>query len=406
MKLLFVNQHYGMETPATGTLLCQLAEGLAAKGHTVTVIAEARGPHDGPPEGAAMAFENGVRVLRIRSLSIGQKSVLRRLAHYASYFVLASLAGLRVERPDALVALSTPPLLAPLLARMLALYHRVPYYYNIQDLYPDVAIGMHRLPLALHRPTRAIARSLERRAAGVSAVGERMARRVTRRAGRPVAHLANWADPDEITPLDDALSIRKAWGLEGRFVVQYAGNLGVCHDAENIAAVVEQLRDQPIDFVFVGAGTGRALVERHLYGKCRVHFFPFQPRARLSAVLNACDVGWVNLARGASTYVVPSKTHGIMAAGRPVLAVSDPGDDLYKLVKSSRGGLWVGAGDPAAIAQTILRLYQSPALRMQMGRRGRRHVETLWNRQAAVEAWERWLGAATPAGLKQEREAA
>ena len=390
LHILFVNQHYGQDAPATGVLLHQLAESLVLHGHHVEVLAAAQDSSGNWIR--REETESGVMVTRVRAASIGNKSTLRRLWHYTTYFVLALWAGLRTERPGIVVSMSTPPLLAPLLGTFLARVHKAPFFYNIQDLYPDVAVAAGKIPLLLRRPAFALARSLEARAAGVSTVGTRMQRIVRARSSADVTHLPNWVDVREIRPMRPEESFRSEWGLEGRFVVQYAGNLGLCHDAPLVAEVVELLRNQPVDFLFVGDERMRQTLEDMVPRDCRVHYRPFQPRSEISRVLATADVGWVNLGRGMSRFLAPSKSYGILAAGRPLLAVSDLHDDMYQLVRESRAGVWAPSGDAAPVARLILKLQQDAQSRRDMAAHARRYTEQQWNRTLAVRHWEAWLG--------------
>lgn len=389
MKLLFVNQHFGSESVATGVLLKQLGTALVARGHQVTVVAGADGQRlRGWVERGS---EDGVRLLRVQDASIGDKTIVHRLWHYTSFFALAIWAGLRAERPDLVVSLSTPPLLAPLLARMVAWFHRVPYFYNIQDLYPDVAVSSGYAPIWVQKTVFRLAAFLEAGASGISTVGRTMARQLSKRHQGPVAYLPNWADTNEICPLKPEDSFRKLWGFEGKFVVMYAGNLGVCHDTETILNVIELMHNQPIEFVFVVSAVARRELQGRIGNNPHVHFKPFQPREALNAVLATADVGLVTLSRGMSRFVVPSKAFGIMAAGRPLLAVSDLQDDLCRLIQDSKGGLWASAGNAPEIARAILTLQQNAALRATMGRRARQYVELEHSVPAATRAWLFWL---------------
>lgn len=384
MKILFINQHYGPDAPATGVLLWQLVESLATRGHTITVLADGCLPEGG-------RARETIRFIRVNALPIASKSTWRRLLHYGSYFGRALLLGLRSERPDTIVAMTTPPLLAPLLAWLLALAHRVPFSYNIQDLYPDVAIAAGRLPKILAPLALALARHVECRAASISTVGEAMARVVSQRTPRRIKVLRNWADAVEIRPGEPLNYFRRAWGLENDFVLQYAGNLGICHDAAFLADVIELLRDQPVHFLFVASGVGKTELQRRVGHNPKVHFQPLQPRSYLAQVLTVGNAHWVTLAKGMGRYLVPSKAYAVLAAARPALFVSDLGDDLHRLAKTSAGALWSAAGDVAAAARAILRLQQDCALRERLGKAGRRYVEEAWNRELAVREWENWL---------------
>ena len=387
--VLFINQHYGDDAPATGVLLKQLAASLTRQGHRVQVLATGTQPEQSLIQ---RSDEDGVDVTRVRAASIGNKATWRRLWHYTSYFCLALWAGLRMEQPQVVVSMSTPPLLAPLLGRILAGVHKASFYYNIQDLYPDVAIAAGKMPRLFKRPAFALARSLEAQAAGVSTVGMRMERIVRARSNATVTHLPNWVDAEEIRPVRPEASFRREWGLENCFVVQYAGNLGLCHDADLIAEVVEHLRNQPVHFLFVGDESMRLTLAQKVPEDCKVYYQPFRPRDELSQVLGTADVGWVNLARGMSRFLAPSKSYGVLAAGRPLLAVSDLHDDMYRLVRESRAGVWAPSGDAAAVARMILKLQQDVQGRREMGANGRRFIEQGWNRQLAVRHWEAWLG--------------
>ncbi len=404
LDILFVNQHYGDDAPATGVLLKQLATSMSAMGVRVGVLTSA----EETSEGGIVNFaeEGGVQLIRVRAASAGNKSTPRRLLHYASFFAMALWAGLRLPRPARVVAMSTPPLLALLLGRILGASHKAPVYYNVQDLYPDVAIAVGKVPHLLQRPVRVIAGRLETGLTGISTVGLQMQKVMRSRSRLPVVQISNWADAREVQPLAPTASFRHEWGLAGRFVVQYAGNLGLCHDVELIAEVVELLRNQPIDFLFVGTGAARPQLEQLLPRDCRVHFRPFEPRENLSRVLATADVGWVNLAKGMSRYLVPSKAFGILAAGRPVLAVSDLHDDLYRVVRDHKVGVWAQAGDATAVSRAILRLHHDTVGRRQMGLNARRFAEDTWNRDTAVDAWCRWLDLDAGSLRQADRKAA
>lgn len=381
MKILFLNQHYGPASPATGVLLHQLAERLAER-HEITVLTGRDGALEDTP--------GAVRVVRVKALGIGDKSTLRRVLHYASYFMLAAWRGWRLERPDLIVAFSTPPLLAPLLARVLSAAHNAPYVYHVQDLYPDVAAAAGRLPRMSMSALGAVARRLEADAQSVSVLGERMRRHLRERSPSEPVVVENFTDTDALTPLDPSRSLRGVWGLEGRFVVLYAGNLGVCHDEQQLAEAIDLLRDQDVDFVFVvdpaAAARLRALVGRNP----RVQYRPYQPADKLAAMLATADVGLISVRRGMSRFVLPCKTYGIMAAGKPFIAASDPGDDLHALAGAGCG-LWVPAGDASALARAVLRLRQNPQLARQLGREARAHAQAGYSIDAAVRRWEAWL---------------
>lgn len=385
-KLLFINQHYGLECPATGVLLKQLAVALAQRGYQVCVIAGS--------DGLAGGEDEGVEVVRVASSGIGNKTPWNRAWHYLSYSLLALFTALRRSAPDAVVVMSTPPMLAPALARLVAWYHGVPYYYNVQDLYPDVALAAGKIPAWLGGPSRALAAFLEQGARGISTVSPGIAKQLKTRFPGKITILPNWTDTAAITPLAGS-PYRSAWGLEKSYVVLYSGNLGVGHGVEQLAAVVDLLRDQPVEFVFAVPESARRKLTGRLGKRPRLHIYPLQPRAALPALLGAADVCLVSLDRKMGRYMFPCKAYSVMSAGRALVAVSDAGDDLARLIEESGAGVWVPGGNTAALARAILALGREPDRRAAMGRRGRAFVLARHGIDTAATAWENWLEDAT-----------
>src|SRR5947208_9731369 len=97
-----------------------------------------------------------------------------------------------------------------------------------------------------------------RAAAANVVVGERMAETIRSRgiAADRLRIIPNWCDDEVIRPSEDAgRRLRREWGLEGRFVVGYSGNLGRGHEFDTVLAAAGQLRDEAgVVVVFIGGG--------------------------------------------------------------------------------------------------------------------------------------------------------
>jgi colanic acid biosynthesis glycosyl transferase WcaI len=177
-----------------------------------------------------------------------------------------------------------------------------------------------------------------------------------------------------------------------RFVVLYAGNLGLSQGLEHILEAAGQLSRFPeLRFVFVGDGSGRDfLLERAKQLKLdNIQFIPFQPRDRLPEVLASADISLVVLRKGIGSESLPSKTFSILASGRPVLASVDPGSETWKLIERANAGLCVLPEEPTALAIAILALKQDPELCERLGRNGRSWAECYHSPQSAAEQFER-----------------
>jgi glycosyltransferase involved in cell wall biosynthesis len=187
---------------------------------------------------------------------------------------------------------------------------------------------------------------------------------------------------------------RRRHGLDGSFVVSFAGVMGYSQALDTVIEAARELKDRK-DLVFLLVGDGvekEGLVSRtrHL-GLGNVLFLPMQPRERYPDVLAASDVCLVTLRGDVHTPVVPSKIPSIMAAGRPMVASMPLGGDGPRLIKEAECGIVVPPEDPQSLARAIRELHRSAARREALGRNGRKYAEQHLSREACVGMYERLL---------------
>ena len=240
----------------------------------------------------------------------------------------------------------------------------------VMDLYPDVAIrsGVLRAGGLPARLLHTVSRVGLRRADGVVAIGRCM-RELLEREGVPAHKLSvipNWADDRTVFPVSHAEnSLRRELGFgPDDFLVVYSGNMGQVHVFDDILEVARRLRAHPsLRFVFIGSGTRRREVEdfRDREGLANVVLLPMQPAERMSESLSMGDVHFVSLRRGFEGLVVPSKTYGPLAAGRPIIYEGDAGGEVARLLTESGAGTVVPVGDPDALEAAVLSYVRSPA---------------------------------------------
>ena len=122
-----------------------------------------------------------------------------------------------------------------------------------------------------------------------------------------------------------------------------------------------------------------------------MRFRPYQPREHLRASLSVPDVHLISLLPSLEGLIVPSKFYGILAAGRPVLLVGDPEGEIGRLIHQADCGAAVGVGESQVLAEQIVRLYRSPALRAHWGQHARQLLIARFDRAQALRAWDRLL---------------
>jgi len=216
-----------------------------------------------------------------------------------------------------------------------------------------------------------------------------------RRGVSQVEVIPNWANGSEIIPIGhNDNPLRAEWGLTDKFVVMYSGNFGRVHALEEIVEAVTKLAHEPeIQFVFVGEGAGLAGLKDALAAASvgNAVFEPFQPRERLRFSLGAADLHLVSLKNGMEELVMPSKLYGIMAAGRPVAFVGQPGSAIGAFIQKENIGFSISSGEGAALAGFIRELASAPGKAVHCGENARVLFETEYSLGAGAVRWRTLL---------------
>lgn len=407
MRILLVTINYPPEIGGAPHLIYELACGLKAQGHGVTVLTgyPRYNVQVVPPQyrrGLGMCEEmDGICVRRIRIPSLPRASkIARGVQHLIFGLWLGVLTGL-APRADVVLVFS-PPLPLPWLVCMVGRVRRMPVVVNIQDLFPRQAVelGMLTNPVLI-RMFEAMERQMHRLATAVTVHSSGNKQHVIEHGGQPerVHVVYNWVNTERIRPDGRDNEFARQHGLMGRFVVSYAGTMGWAQDMGTIVAGAARLRDRSdILFLLVGDGVEKEKAQARSaeLGLNNVVWLPMQPWSVYPQILAASDVSLINLHPELRTPVVPSKLLSIMAAARPVVASLPPESDARQIIAEAGCGLCVGAGDGEALADAIVKLYSDRALVGDMGQRGRAYVEAHFSREVCVARMEQILK--SPAG--------
>ncbi len=348
-RIHFVNRFYWPEHPATGQLLADLAEALAARGHRISVQTRL------PPGSEAVTEEHaGVSITRVRATGLGRFSLAGRAVDFLSY-----LAGVRrrlqetLQAGDIVVAMTDPPMLGAAVTGLVRSRGAKPIHW-VQDIFPEVATAVSGVKAA--NLLRGMRDRAWRAAVACVVPGADMAALVRSRGvpGAAVRVCENWA-PAGVRRVECG-AWRAEHGLSDAFVLMYSGNLGRVHSFEAVVPVARLLASEPrIQLVFVGGGARLASLQREVSaaGLGNLRFLPAQPRSRLAETLSAGDLHLVTLRRGCESLVFPSKLYGITGVARPVLALAPDGSELAQLVHDHHLGAAFSGGDPASVAAFV-----------------------------------------------------
>lgn len=400
MKILILTQEYAPEDISSAILSQELAEDLVKRGHKVTCVTRAPNYPLGQlfPGYRNLLYQqetlNGVRVIRVWSYVSNKKGFWHRILSFASYSALAFVGGVLAGKPDLIVSYS-PPLPLGVSAWLLSRLWRVPWVLRVEDVFPEAAVaaGVLKNRFAIQFFDE-LANFLYKRADHISLICETFVHLLRARGvdQKKMSVTPVWADPNIVSPKPKHNRFREQLGLNGQFVVMYAGIFGYTSALENVVAAAKALREnKEICFVLVGEG----IKKEWLVGYQKEHkleniiLLPFQPRAAFPEMLAAADVGLVTLNEKMAPFSLPHKIFNIMSSRRPILAVAPENSDLAKLIRNANCGVVVPPRNPPLLVETILDMQAQPAKFETMGVNGRRTLITSYSREQCISEFER-----------------
>ncbi len=393
MRICYVSQYFPPEMEAPSARVHELSREWARAGHEVTVLT-AFAHH---PTGVKARRDRGVitrrelidaiGVVRTYVYASANEGTVRRMLSYASFMLSASLIGpLRVARPDILIATS-PQLLCGLAGYFIAKVLRVPFLFEVRDLWPESIIANTGLPDGfVTRRLKAIASFLYRRSDHIVTVGKGYEAELRRLYSVPPAKISivpNGVSTELFRPLSGPSEVRDELGLGDRLVVMYVGTLGMSHGLDVVVEAARALRNRDdIVFVMVGEGAEKRMLRQQAaeYELDNFIFVDQQPRRRIPLYYAACDVG-LALLMDAPIFrtVLPSKIFEYLAMDRPVITNVD--GSARRLVERSGGGRFV---EPGSVDSLVAAIREAQASRQDLeaaGRRGGAYVRANFDRQ-------------------------
>ncbi len=394
MYVLLIHQVFVSPEEPGGTRHVELMSRVVQAGHRATIVASNLSYVTGEEfvSGRHWVTEQhvqGIRVLRSYTYPSLHRSFTWRAISFLSFMLTAVWAGWKAGKVD-LVMGTSPPLFQTLSAWLIACMRRRPFLLEIRDLWPEFGIdlGILKNPVLIW-----IARRVEMfiyRRATHFLVNSPAYRDYLITKGVPrgkISFIANGVDPAAFRPDVDGRALRTEHGLEEKFVVTYAGALGISNDLGTLLHAAAELRDEhDIHFLIVGDGKERknldSLVEQLKLSN--ITFTGALPKRRMPEVLAASDVCVAilkNIKMFTTTY--PNKVFDYMAAGRPTVLAID--GVIRQVVEAAEGGIFVPPGDSHGLAAAIGRLHDDRAAARTMGQKARRYVEQHFNRDQQAD---------------------
>ena len=401
MKVLFLTLNFPPE-PSPAVRIFQLGKYLINQGHKVTVVTG----FPNVPQGViyegyrrklySKETIKGMKVIRVFIyITTRRKQFLPRLLNYLS-FTFTSILGAMVAGRHQIIWARTPPVFTGISAYIISLLKRKPYIVEIQDLWPKgpIALGYlkNRYLISL---AKAIERFMYKKACRVYVISHTMRKEVINTGVEPgkVEIHFNWVDTNIYRPVREVTGLRKEYNLNGKFVILFAGNIGLAQGLEYVLEAAKLLQEKKdIVFVFVGGGIEKKklLQIKELYQLQNALFIPRQPELVIPKFLSMADVLLIHLNKAEHRRAaIPSKTQAYMSCERPLLVAAEC--DAAEIVIQNRCGITVAPQDPEAIAEAVLYLDSTRHLLEEMGKNARDYALKSFDQQKLVQEIERSL---------------
>ena len=387
MHILLIHQAFAAIDDPGGTRHHELARHLVDFGHQVTIIASPVSYLTGTAKSRVrwkdrQVDDRGVEIIRAYTLPALHRSFVWRVFSFLSFMVSSFLIGLSVKKVD-LVWGTTPPIFQGVTAWLLARLKRVPFLFEVRDLWPAFAIAVGVLKnRALIRLSEWLEKFIYRRADHIVVNSPGFIEHVKLRGGKKIDLIPNGADPEMFDPTLSGGDFRNQHNLGTDFVVLYAGAHGLSNDLGVVLEAADLLKtEKGLRFVLVGDGKEKPALMNQSASRnlANVLFIPPAPKTEMPQVLAGADA-CIAILKPIELYktTYPNKVFDYMAAGKAVLLVID--GVIRELVEQAGAGIFVEPGNPQALASAVRQLMKNPADAEKMGRAGRLYIENKFSR--------------------------
>jgi len=378
MRILFLTQFFDPEPMPRGLAF---AKYLKNAGHEVEVIT---GFPNYPGGKIYPGYQlkwlqkeiiDGINITRVALYPSHDNSAIKRILNYFSFTLTSSLYGIFSAKKADVIYVYHPPLTTGLSAVLISLFRRIPFVYDIQDMWPDTlrATGMLNNKFALSI-VNILCRWVYNKATYITVLSPGFRELLLNRdvPADKIELIYNWCE--EKTLNSTALLKTNEFGMKGYFNIVFAGTMGKAQALQDVlqaAKIIASLTSK-IQFVLVGGGIDlenlKQLVKQEAISN--VKFLPRMPMNEVGSVLSMADVLLVYLKKDPLFKVtIPMKTQAYLAIGKPILMAVE--GDAAALIRKANAGYCIKPGDPSIIANALLKMLALPEEELlAMGQRG------------------------------------
>ena len=398
-RLWVVSEVYYPELTSTGYYLTAIAEGLADSFDVKALCGQPNYSSRGV-KAPKRELHNGVEIYRASGTRLNKNNIVLKLVNMLTLSLSMLFHSVsKFRRGDRILVVTTPPTM-PFLIAAASLLRGSPYTLLIHDAYPEVmaAVGTVKRKSFFYKTIDYFNRWLYKHARKIIVVGRDMKKLISKKSSGlniSIDYIPNWAEIDDVKPRQRSENLLiTELGIENKLIVLHAGNIGYPTDVDTLIDVMKTLNgDDRFHFVFIGSGVKRHLLENAIDKFDLINLSLLDPRPRGEQIdfLNACDIGLVSLVKDMYGAAMPSKTYNIMAAGKPVLALTDEGSELALVIDESRIGWHLEPGDANALRATLDEICERRSELRSIGNRAREAAERDYSLTTAIARYREAL---------------
>jgi len=394
--LWVVTELYYPEETSTGYYLTRIAEGLTVDFEVRVLCGQpnysARGTKAPKRE-----VHKKVEIFRAGGTTLDKNIIVFRLINMLTLSISVFFKAMRyIRKGDKILVVTTPPSL-PFITAFASLIKGAGYILLIHDNYPEILVAAKKTKenSFFVETLNYFNRWLYKYANKIIVCGRDMfelVKKKTEGLDIPIETIQNWAELENVKPFPrDENQLLKELEIEDKLVFLYAGNMGYPNDLESILECADKLKaDDRFCFVFLGAGVKRKWLEKEIQEKSlkNVKLLASRPRSEQNIFLNACDVAIVTLVKKMWGVSMPSRTYNILAAGKPILALTEKDSEIAKVVEEDSVGWTVPPNEPEKLLQKIFEIYENKEKFAEMGNNARQSALKKYSLETALEKYK------------------
>ena len=405
MRILIYGINYAPELTGIGKYTTEMCEYMSKKGHRIYMLSaypyypfgmDFSSWYKEKRPGSLFFDEeiNGVSVMRVNLFKPKKPGILRRIIHESSFLLMSFLRLFFFSKKYDIIVCISPPLLLGLVAYLMSRLKKVPFIFHIKDLQPDAAVELGMLKEgAFTSLLYAIERFIYKKSRYVYTISEGMRDKIIDKgfARDKVRIFYDWADVGTLRPMAKENDFAREHGLDEKFVVLHAGNMGEKQDMRTIMEAALKMKGYAsVCFLIVGRGVKRDFVERYVeeHDLSNVLLLDVQPRSHLNEMYASADVSLIMQGKNVKDIVMPSKVFGPASVERPVIVGGVDDCEISKIAKKYNFGLTIPPEDPGALVTAIDRLKKDPETASQMGKNGRNFMAKERGLEMVIDRFE------------------